>query len=248
LRENGHDLLGIRLDSGDLAYLSIEARKILDENGFPDATIFASNDLDEQTIASLKEQGAQIAVWGVGTRLVTGHDQPALGGVYKLTAIQDEAGNWQPRVKLSEQSVKISTPGVVGARRYFSGENDKCQNVADAIYEVGAEPQAGFVIVDPLDPLHRRKIAAGLQGRELLESVVRGGKRVGKAPELAVSRARTLRELENFAAGVKRFVNPHTYPVGLEAGLHERKMSLVLRAKETPGDAKSERAERSGTE
>ncbi len=245
LRENGHDLLGIRLDSGDLAYLSIEARKILDENSFPDATIFASNDLDEHLIASLKEQGAQIAVWGVGTRLVTGHDQPALGGVYKLTAIHDEAGNWQPRVKLSEQSVKISTPGVVGARRYFSNEGDKCQNVADAIYEVGAEPQGDFVIVDPLDPLHRRKIAAELQGRELLESVVRGGKRVAQSPELADSRARTLLELRDFAAGIKRFVNPHTYPVGLEAGLHERKMSLILRARETPGEAESEVSQRS---
>ena len=86
LRQNGHDLLGIRLDSGDLAYLSIEARKILDAGGFPDAKIYASNDLDERTIASLKEQGAQIGVWGVGTRLVTGNDQPALGGVYKLSA------------------------------------------------------------------------------------------------------------------------------------------------------------------
>ncbi len=233
LREHGHDLLGIRLDSGDLAYLSIEARKILDENGFPNATIFASNDLDEHTIASLKEQGAQIAVWGVGTRLVTGHDQPALGGVYKLTAIEDE-GVWQPRVKLSEQSIKISTPGVLGARRYFSDEGGKCQNVADALYEVGAEPTGGLVIVDPLDPLHRRRISSKLESRELLERVVSGGKRVIATPPLSDSRDKTREELDGFAAGIKRFINPHVYPVGLEAGLHERKMSLVLRARETP--------------
>ena len=241
LREKGHDLLGIRLDSGDLAYLSIEARKILDENGFPDATIFASNDLDEHLISSLKEQGAQIAVWGVGTRLVTGHDQPALGGVYKLTAIRDdETQAWQPRVKLSEQSVKISTPGVVGARRYFSEEGGKCQNVADAIYEVGAPLRGGLVIVDPLDPLHRRRIAGNLSSRELLEPMVRGGNRVAQVPELCDSRDRTLRELQNFAPGIKRFVNPHVYPVGLEASLHEKKMDLVLQARGLAGGKDAE--------
>ena len=122
LRKHGHDLLGIRLDSGDLAYLSIEARRILDEGGFPDAKIYASNDLDEETIASLKNQGARIGVWGVGTRLVTGHDQPALGGVYKLTAMRDSADEqWQPRIKLSEQTIKISNPGILGVRRFFFG-------------------------------------------------------------------------------------------------------------------------------
>ncbi|HEX9998069.1 MAG TPA: nicotinate phosphoribosyltransferase [Abditibacterium sp.] len=241
LRQNGHDLLGIRLDSGDLAYLSIEARRILDEGGFPDAKIYASNDLDEHLIASLKEQGAQIAVWGVGTRLVTGHDQPALGGVYKLTAIQDENGDWQPRVKLSEQSVKISTPGVTGVRRYFGREGGKCQNVADAIYEVENNLGRGaaaknVVIVDPLDPLHRRRVSSILESRELLQPVIRNGTRVANAPTLAESRAKTLAELEEFAAGIKRFVNPHVYPVGLEAALHEKKMSLVLRARENVGE------------
>jgi nicotinate phosphoribosyltransferase len=240
LRQKGHDLLGIRLDSGDLAYLSIEARKILDESGFESAQIFASNDLDEHLITSLKEQGAKIGMWGVGTRLVTGHDQPALGGVYKLTAIQNEAGEWLPRVKLSEQSIKISTPGVTGVRRYFSCQEGKCQNVADAIYEVepkgAATGRAGVVIVDPLDPLHRRRISSQLEFRELLEPVIRGGKRVGGSPSLHDSRARTLKELDDFVSGIKRFVNPHVYPVGLEVALHEKKMALVLRARETPGE------------
>ena len=131
LRDEGHELGGIRLDSGDLAYLSQEARRILDEAGFPDAVIAASNDLDENVIRSLKEQGATIAVWGVGTRLVTGHDQPSLGGVYKLTAIQGEQGNWQPRLKLSEQAVKVSTPGKLQVRRFQSDG----EFVADAIYD-----------------------------------------------------------------------------------------------------------------
>jgi nicotinate phosphoribosyltransferase len=244
LRQKGHDLLGVRLDSGDLAYLSIEARKILDEGGFPDAQIFASNDLDEHLISSLKEQGARIGVWGVGTRLVTGHDQPALGGVYKLTAIRDEAGQWQPRVKLSEQSIKISTPGVTGVRRYYSGQGDKCQNVADAIYEVNeglgsGAPRSGTTIVDPLDPLHRRRVASNLAFRELLEPVVRRGERIGASPTLAESQAKTLSELGGFAAGIKRFVNPHVYPVGLEASLHEKKMDLVLRSREKGSDTAS---------
>ncbi len=95
LRATGHEMLGIRLDSGDLAWLSIEARKILDESGFPQARIVASNDLDERLITSLKLQGARIDTWGVGTKLVTAFDQPALGGVYKLGAIRDERGDWQ---------------------------------------------------------------------------------------------------------------------------------------------------------
>lgn len=238
LRAKGHELLGIRLDSGDLAYLSIEARKILDDHGFELAKIFASNDLDEHLIVSLKEQGAQIAVWGVGTRLVTGHDQPALGGVYKLTAIRESGqDDWQPRIKLSEQSVKISTPGVLGVRRYFSDETGKCQNVADAIYEVEKDSEHNFarkgvVIVDPLDPLHRRRISSQLEYRELLEPVVRSGKRVKPTPSLAQSRELTFAELGRFSSGIKRFVNPHVYPVGLEAALHEKKMALVLRDRE----------------
>jgi nicotinate phosphoribosyltransferase len=104
LRKTGHRMIGIRLDSGDLAYLSIEARKILDEAGFKDAAILATNDLDEHIIQSLKSQGATIAVWGVGTRLATAFDQPALGGVYKLGAIQDEHGIWRSKLKLSEQT------------------------------------------------------------------------------------------------------------------------------------------------
>lgn len=238
LRKKGHELLGVRLDSGDLAYLSIEARKILDAHGFEKSAIYASNDLDEHLIASLKEQGAQIAVWGVGTRLVTGHDQPALGGVYKLTAIREsKTADWEPRIKLSEQSVKISTPGVLGVRRYFSNESNKCQNVADAIYEVDKDGERnstrnGVVIVDPLDPLHRRRISSQLQYRELLEPVIRSGKRLQASPTLAESRERTFAELDLFAAGIKRFVNPHVYPVGLEAALHEKKMALVLESRE----------------
>ena len=126
LRAAGHRLLGVRLDSGDLAYLSREARRLLDGGGFPDARVLASNDLDEHLVESLKQQGAAVAVWGVGTRLVTADGAGALGAVYKLTAVRDapgagdpEAGGaWRPRVKVSEQAAKTTTPGVLQARRY----------------------------------------------------------------------------------------------------------------------------------
>ena len=238
LRARGHDLLGIRLDSGDLAYLSIEARKILDESGFPDAKIYASNDLDEHLIASLKEQGAQIGMWGVGTRLVTGNDQPALGGVYKLSAVEED-GRWVPRVKISEQSVKISTPGVLGVRRYFQTENGARQNVADMIYEDGAPLSETVSIVDPLEPIRRRKLGGELQHEELLQAVFQRGTRVLSAQTLEKSRENARNGLAQFSRGVKRFDNPHLYPVGLESGLHERKMGLILQTREKLAESAS---------
>ncbi|MFP5504089.1 MAG: nicotinate phosphoribosyltransferase, partial [Candidatus Sericytochromatia bacterium] len=120
LRDRGHKLAGVRLDSGDLAYLSIEARKILDEEGFPEATIVASNDLNELIIESLKHQGAKISVWGVGTQLATAFDQPALGGVYKLSALRAPGEDWKYKLKLSEQAIKISNPGILQVRRFHS--------------------------------------------------------------------------------------------------------------------------------
>ena len=173
LRENGHQLAGIRLDSGDLAYFSIEARKMLDEAGFSDTAIVASNDLDESIVDSLKQQGATIAVWGVGTRLVTSYDQPALGGVYKLTAMQDANGSWVPKLKLSEQAVKISTPGVLQVRRFA----DSTGLVADMIYnelERGASPPT---IIDPLDPTRRRRLDSKYESFDLLEPVMKNGDR-----------------------------------------------------------------------
>ena len=123
LRAQGRELAGIRLDSGDLAYLSIAARQILDDAGFPDAVIVGSNDLDEHIITSLKQQGARINVWGVGTRLVTAFDEPALGGVYKLAAIRGDDGEWEAKLKLSEQTAKITTPGMLQVRRFSRTPN-----------------------------------------------------------------------------------------------------------------------------
>lgn len=229
LRSRGHKLVGVRLDSGDLAYLSIEARKILDEAGFSDAAIVASSDLNERLIASLKEQHAAIGVWGVGTHLVTAFDEPALGGVYKLSAIREPGGAWQRRVKLSEQAAKSSTPGILQVRRYeHSGEA-----VGDMIYDVelGRGDAAAPLIVDPQDETRRKRIAPDAQATDLLVPIFRGGRLVYDAPELPAIRDRARRQLDRFSAGIKRFDNPHSYPAGLEPSLHELRKRLILEAR-----------------
>jgi len=229
LRQQGHEMIGIRLDSGDLAYFSIEARKILDAAGLPDAKIFASNDLDETIIGSLKEQGATIAVWGVGTRLVTGYDQPALGGVYKLSAVRDAGGEWKSRVKISEQTIKISNPGIQQVRRYRSAAGEY---IADVIYDVAANLAGGCVIIDPLDPTKRHHIAAGTAHDDLLVPVFRAGRQVYELPSIQRTRETVGRNLAGFYGGIKRFVNPHQYHVGIEESLHALKTELILRARE----------------
>ncbi len=227
LRERGHELAGIRLDSGDLAWLSIEARRILDTGGFPEAVIVASNDLDEHVIASLKEQGAAITVWGVGTRLVTGGDDPALGGVYKLAAVRRPGEAWRHRVKISEQSIKTTNPGVQQVRRY---ETDR-GFLADVIYDEEQGLAEEPVIVDPLDPTRRKPIATEMRGTDLLEPILRGGRLVNEPPSLAAARARAAEQVGRLHSGITRFVNPHQYPVGLSAELHGLKTRLVLDAR-----------------
>ena len=234
LRETGHDLAGVRLDSGDLAYLSIEARRILDEGGFPDAAILASNDLDEHVVTSLKQQGAVISVWGVGTRLVTGGDQSALGGVYKLTAIRAPgAATWEYKLKVSEQIVKISIPGVLNVRRFSREEGF----VADMIFNEAnpPEPAAPRTIVDPGNELRQKTIPADAAAEDLLVPIFRRGRRVYDPPPLAASRARTFAQLGSLHAGHKRLLNPHEYTAGLEFGLHELRHSLLRQARESTG-------------
>lgn len=227
LREQGREMVGVRLDSGDLAYLSKESRKILDEGGFPDARIFASSELDEHVIESLKLQGAKIAVWGVGTNLVTAKDDPALGGVYKLTAVRDAGEPWQYKVKLSEQAVKISNPGILQVRRFTSGS----ELMADMIFDEELGAPAAPTIVDPADLTRRKEIPAGTQHEDLLVPVFRQGRRVYDPPPLSEVRKRTAEQLQGFHGGIKRFVNPHRYPVGLERGLFDLKTHLILQAR-----------------
>jgi nicotinate phosphoribosyltransferase len=227
LRERGHKLLGVRLDSGDLAWLSLEARKILDAAGFKETAIVASNDLDEHIIESLKQQGATIGVWGVGTRLVTAFDEPALTGVYKLAAMRRRDGSWERKIKLSEQAAKTTTPGIQQVRRFRSEK----EFVADAIFDIECGVREACIIVDPLDVTRRRQLPAGTLYEDLLVPVFRGGKLAGASPALVEIRARARQQLAMCHPGIKRFVHPHPYPVGLELGLHEIKTQLIQRAR-----------------
>lgn len=215
LREKGYEMVGIRLDSGDLAELSKQARRMLDEAGFPKAAIVASNELDEHRIEALKEQGATIGIWGVGTNLVTAADQPALGGVYKLSAVQDEQGEWQGRLKLSEETIKISNPGIQQVwRRHQDG-----QPVGDAIQDIRDDR--------PNDRVWDYKtggfcdLSAG-KWSSLLQPVFRGGQLVYDFPDLEAVREYSLQEQQRFGN-----VDTSAYPNGLAVPLYERKMRLV---------------------
>ena len=228
LRRRGHKFAGIRLDSGDLAYLSIKARKLLDAAGFKDAVIVASNDLNEHLIASLKRQKAAINVWGVGTMLVTAYDQPALGGVYKMSAMRRADGSWEHKIKLSEHAAKTTNPGVLQVRRFRQGK----QFAGDAIFDETRPLPKLFTIVDPADATRRKKFPAKAEGENLLVPVLRHGKLVYNSPSLKAIRARVQKQLASLHPGIKRFENPHEYPAGLELGLHELKTDLILRARE----------------
>lgn len=225
LRQQGHDLNGIRLDSGDLAYLSIEARKILDAGGFTKAIICASNDLDENIITSLKQQGAKIGLWGVGTKLATGHDQGALGGVYKLVALREPGQQWQHRIKLSEQKIKITTPGDLQIHRYIKNG----EAIGDMIFDQLSGPPESRMIIDPNDSTRRKLIPEDAETRDMLIPVIRNGATVASRRNAHELRAHTTTELAMFHEGIKRFVNPHTYPVGLEEKLQTMKTSLIMK-------------------
>ena len=227
LRSAGKDLAGIRLDSGDLSYLSIVARGILDQAGFNKTQIVASNDLDEHVIASLNEQGARIDLWGVGTKLVTAFDQPALGGVYKLGAIRSGTGPWQKKVKLSEQTAKVSNPGSLQVRRF----EDQKEYLADMIYDELDGVPTERTIVDIADVTIHRKIPRSAKYKDLLVPIFRCGNLVYERPPIQKMRALAQSELGRFYTGVKRLLNPHIYPVGLELGLYEIKSRLMQEAR-----------------
>ncbi len=233
LRERGHELVGIRLDSGELAGLSGEARRVLDEAGFEDAVIVASNDLDEYEIAALKERGATISVWGVGTRLATAYDQPALGGVYKLAAVkgQDEHGTeiWERRVKLSEDPIKASNPGILQVRRLTREQ----RFVADIVYDSEdglSDYRDGRGVIDIVDAGRSHAIAPDTSGEDLLVPIFRRGELVYQVPPLAEARARTERQLGQLDPGVRRLRHASDYPVGLDRAVYDRKQRLTARA------------------
>lgn len=225
LRARGHELAGVRLDSGDLARLSQQARAMLDAAGFPEALVVASNDLDEHEIGSLRQGGARISVWGVGTRLVTAYDQPALGGVYKLAAIRrDASAAWEYRVKLSEDPIKVSNPGIQQVRRYSRADGEF---VADVIFE---ETLGRGARVHVIDAPAQTFVTEG-HGEDLLVPVLRDGSQVYTVPPLVESRARTIEQLRRVGAGVRQLQGPERYAVGLDERLQELKDRVIAGAR-----------------
>ena len=225
MRERGDRLAAIRIDSGDLAWLSKQARRMLDDAGLDDVGIVLSNDLDEHTIKSILNENAPVTAWGVGTKLATAYDQPTLGGVYKLSAVKHPGTNeWTDRLKVSESVSKTTIPGVLNVRRYF---NDDGKIAGDMVFDIEHGVTEDEIIVDPVDSL-RRKNLKGLRYIELLTPLARNGRSVEDARCSAMdARKRSQEQLRTLDETQLRMLNPHTYPVGFEEGLHDRRDALV---------------------
>lgn len=228
LAQQGNELRGIRLDSGDLAYLSKNARAMLDAAGLSSTKIVASNDLDEEVIADLLDQGARIDIWGVGTQLVTSHDQPALGGVYKLVAAEDESGEMAPRIKISSNVEKITIPGV---KQVYRATGKDGRILGDCLATETESPPVGFCTT-----YHPHYAAGQLTldapaWRPLLQPVIRGGKILKEFEPLPALQQRFLRNLEYLPLESQRRVNPHTYWVGLSGELRDLRDRLLEEAR-----------------
>lgn len=221
----GQVMAGIRLDSGDLVKLSVAAREILDAAGLQGAAIVASNDLDEYAITELRTAGAAIGVWGVGTRLVTAYDQPALGGVYKLAALRGREGGWDYRIKLSEEPVKVSNPGVQQVRRYTRSDG---RLVGDLIYEEELGLQGAGRRLDGTGDWEPPEEAIG---DDLLVPALRAGQQVYAPPPLEAVRTRTQEQLGRLDPEVRRLRGPEAYPVALDRPLADLKDRLMAAAR-----------------
>ena len=231
MREAGIPLTfyGIRLDSGDLAYLSKKAKKMLDEAGFPDAVISASNDLDEDLISSLKAQGAAINSWGVGTNLITSKDCPAFGGVYKLAAVKEKNGKgFIPKIKLSENAEKITNPGNKTIQRIYNKDTGKI--IADLIClaDEKFDPNNSLLLFDPIETWKKTLLAPGSYTlRELLVPVFQEGRCVYRSPKVMEIQAYCKKELDTLWDESRRLVNPHTVHVDLSNELWHMKKQLL---------------------
>ena len=231
MREEGVKLTkyGIRIDSGDLAYLSKEAYKMLAAVGFDDAIISASSDLDEYLIDSLKTQDAKINSWGVGTNLITSKDNPAFGGVYKLAAVKDaESATFTPKIKLSENTEKVTNPGDKTIYRIYSKSTGKIKADLICLADEHFDPNETMIIFDPVDTWKKTKVLGGTyELRELLIPVIRQGKRVYTSPEVMELREYCLKEQNTLWDESRRLVNPQKVYVDLSQQLYDLKKNLL---------------------
>ncbi|CCI84435.1 nicotinate phosphoribosyltransferase [Lactobacillus pasteurii DSM 23907 = CRBIP 24.76] len=220
------NFLGVRIDSGDMAYISKQVRKELDDAGYPDAKIFASNDLDETTITNLKMQGAKIDVWGIGTKFITAYDQPALGAVYKLVSMEDDNGQMHDTLKISSNAIKVSTPGKKQVWRISA--NTAKKNEGDWIARSDEDPrkyQALFMFHPQYTYIN--KVVTDYTAIPLLQDIFIDGKLVYNEPSLNEIRDFAAENLDGLWDEYKRSLNPQEYPVDLSQDLYESKMNLI---------------------
>ena len=226
LKPMGITKCGIRLDSGDIAYLSRKAREMLDEAGWTDCTITVSNSLDEYLIQDLWLQDAKIDAFGVGERLITARSEPVFGGVYKLVAVEDDAGNIIPKIKISENVGKITTPHFKKLWRFYGRDTGKA--IADylSVYDETVDDSGTKMIFDP-EATWKRKEVYDFFARELLVPIYQGGKLVYKRPTIEEIKAYCAAQVDTLWDEVKRFDNPHDYYVDLSEKLYNIKMELL---------------------
>ncbi|WP_019635858.1 nicotinate phosphoribosyltransferase [Paenibacillus fonticola] len=222
---------GIRLDSGDLAYFSKEARKMLDEAGFPEAKIYATNDLDEHTIMNLNAQGAKIDVWGIGTKLITAYDQPALGAVYKLISIEDEQGTMVDTIKISSNPEKITTPGRKKVYRIINKRNRKAEGDYIALEYENPQDESRLKMFHPVHT-YIAKFVTDFEACELHQTIFQDGKLVYELPSLLEIRQFAADNLEVLWEEYKRLLNPAEYPVNLSQKCWDNKMRLIEEAQQ----------------
>ena len=226
LEPKGITKCGIRLDSGDLAYLSRKAREMLDEAGLTGCKIIASNALDEYIIRDLVRQGARIDSFGVGERLITSRSEPVFGGVYKLVAIEDDNGNIIPKIKISENAAKITTPHFKKIYRIFSKATGKAEADLICLHDEEIDFEQPLELFDP-DATWKRKVYTNIEAKELMVPIFQQGKLVYQVPNLQASRAYCQRQVDSLWDEVKRFENPHNYYVDLSQKLWDIKQSLL---------------------
>ena len=226
LKAEGHKPKGIRLDSGDLAYLSKKARKMLDEAGFPEAMICVSGDLEERSINSLLQQGAKIDSWGVGTKLITSEDLPALGGVYKLAAVIEKDGTMTPKIKLSDNTAKITNPSFKNLYRLYDKDNGMA--IADLITLRGEEISGDepITIFHPIETWKRCQVS-NFRVEKLQHTIVKEGKLVYNFPAITEIREFSKGELAKFWEEYLRLDMPQVYKVDLSQKLYDLKKDMI---------------------
>lgn len=224
------NFVGIRLDSGDIAFLSKAARKMLDDAGFPDAKIIVSNDLDEYTILNLKAQGAKVDMWGIGTKLITAYDQPALGAVYKMVAIENSEGVMQDTIKISANAEKVTTPGLKNVYRIIDRTTGKSEG--DYITMQDENPQQEERI-KMFHPVHTfiSKFVANFDAKNLHVHVVQDGEIIYNNPTLQTIRQYAANNLALLWDEYKRALNPEEYPVDLSQKCWDNKMRNISEAR-----------------